>query len=522
MRSWVEHGSSEPASSPAALGSRQGASDLGQPAGQAATVAPIANHQLRGELNAPLRGSDAFHHYRNLQGGDLTGADDLRLEQMNRIASQDNAGTVRNIDRTLREAGVDAKVYGRAKTPASMFGKLLETPGMRIGDIKDMSGARVDLTMQRPGFEQVYEARQAVQGSVGNAYHAGKDYIAKPNPWGYTGRIHDGIQGSVVPNTELQYGSRDLSAFIDGKVTNASGQSRSVHDLTGYKGQLYGARVPDHLQEQYPQLMRDIAANDKAGLTVAQNSELKARIDGFRNDVTNSLPDRFSTPPEPARGRSAQLKNLASRGLGGLGVAGGGLQVSQDVQELKDGKIIEGSGNLVSGTASTTAGSLLLFGRAALGTSMGGVAAGVDGGKDIVTGIRDGSLEKTVVGTVKAGAGTAMMTGVATANPPLIAGGAITYGGAVAYESRDALVEGAAYVGGKTWDGVSYVGGKAWDSVTYVGGKAVDGVSYVGGKTIDGVAYVGGKTIDGVSYVGGKAWDGLSYVGGSVSAWFGR
>lgn len=155
---------------------------------------------------------------------------------MNRVAARDNASTVKRIDGALREAGVEGRVYGRAKSPDSTFGKLLETDGMRVGDIKDMSGARVDLKMQRPGFEQVYEARQAVQGVMGDAYKMGKNYIAHPIAWEYTGRIHDGISGSSVPNSELQCDSRDLSGFIDGKVTNASGQSRSVHDLTGYKG----------------------------------------------------------------------------------------------------------------------------------------------------------------------------------------------------------------------------------------------------------------------------------------------
>ena len=80
---------------------------------------------------------------------------------------------------------------------------------------------------------------------------------------------------------------------------------------------------------------------------------------------------------------------------------------------------------------------------APFGTTTGGVVAVIDGAKDVYLGVRDGNVEKTAVGTVKAGAGAAMIAGVATANPILIAGGAIAYGGAVVYESRDAIASAA-------------------------------------------------------------------------------
>lgn len=152
-----------------------------------------------------------------------------------------------------------------------------------------------------------------------------------------------------------------------------------------------------------------------------------------------------------------------------------------------------------------------MMGRVALGTAASGVAATIDGGKDLVVSIRDGNTEKTVLGTIKTGAGAAMMTGVATANPPLIAGGAIDYGGAVVYESREAIGEAASYVGTKAYEGVSYAGGKTYE-----------GASYVVGTTYDGATYVGGKAYDSAAYVGGKAYDGIASMGGWVTGWFGR
>lgn len=437
---------------------------------EVATLAPAAAMAVRGELDAPLKPGDAFRHYQDLQARDFAGPDDLRLRQMHRVAAKENIDTVRGIQRSLDEAGIQADVYGRAKTPSSMYGKLMETPGSTIGDIKDMSGARVDLKMQKPGFQQVYDARNAVQESMGDAYHAGKDYIAKPNKWGYTGRIHDGIAGQNVPNTELQYGSRDLSKFIDGKVTNASGQSRSIHDLTGYKGELYGAKVPENLQQQYPQLMKEIAENDAAGRTLQQNPELQAKVDGFKKSVTETLPDRFKAPPEPELARSTRLKNMAGKGMGVLGVAGGGLQAYNGVQQLREGKAVEGTADVAGGTANMVAGGALVAGRVALGTTVGGVAATIDGGKDIITGIRDGNVEKTAVGGVKTGAGVAMMAGVATANPVLIAGGAVAYGGAVVCENREAIGRAAS-------SAANYVGNKASEAAGAIGnaGRAVAG-----------------------------------------------
>lgn len=106
--------------------------------------------------------------------------------------------------------------------------------------------------------------------------------------------------------------------------------------------------MPEHLQSQYPQFMREIAANDLTGRTLEQNPELSGRIDRFRADITENLPDRFNAPPEPKLGRTAKLKKLAGKGLGALGTAGGGLQASQGVQDLRGGTYVEGAGNITS------------------------------------------------------------------------------------------------------------------------------------------------------------------------------
>ena len=69
----------------------------------------------------------------------------------------------------------------------------------------------------------------------------------------------------------------------------------------------------------------------------------------------------------------------------------------------------------------------------------GGVAAAADGIKTISQGIRNHNTEQVVTGSIKTGAGAAMVAGVCTGNPILVAGGAITYGAAVVYENREAI-----------------------------------------------------------------------------------
>jgi hypothetical protein len=333
----------------------------------------------------------------------------------------------------------EAQVTGRAKTPKSIYGKLLEKPGEQIKNLKDISGARVNINVNQPGYAQHYQVQEALQSELGEGYSLGKNYIKKPNPWGYTGRMHDFYAGRNVPVSEVQIGSADLSNFIDWEAKNASGQPRSMHDLTGYKGELYGTKIAPELEAQYPQLMRAIAENDAAGRTVAQNPELHGQIEGWKGAVQEGLPPRFGAMPAPEVSRWTQLKQFGGKGLGVLGVLGGGLQAWEGAKEIKHDKPVEGTADVAGGLTNAVAGGAMLAGRAALGAGLGGVAAGVDGLKDIYVGARDHDAEKAGLGGVKTAAGGMMLGGAATANPFLIGAGALTYGGALVYEHREAL-----------------------------------------------------------------------------------
>jgi hypothetical protein len=389
-----------------------------------------------------------------LTGDKFAGPDDIRLQQISRVAQKENVELVRDISKTMKDQGVDAQVYGRAKTPESTFGKLRETPGMKVGDIKDLSGARIDITPKEPNFAEYKRAGDAVKAQQGDAMHLKKDYIAEPNPKGYTGRVHHVIDGKSGVTHELQVGSKDVSKLIDSKLTTAGGDKVSVHDATFYKGDLYGSRLPPHLEKEYTGLMREMTEVNRAGKSMEQVPELKARFDKFMTDAEASLPAKLKEPPAPKLSNGAKVGNVLSKGAGALGVVGGGFQVAEGVNQIKNGgDKVEGTANVGIGTGNIVAGTAMVAGRVALGTTTGGAVAVADGVKDIYVGIRDRNLEKGAVGTVKTAAGGAMLAGVATANPVLIAGGAIAYGGAAIYENREAIAAGAKKAWGwvKSW-----------------------------------------------------------------------
>lgn len=419
----------------------------------AAALAGPAAMAARRELNGALRTQDAFKKYGNLTADSFAGPDDIRLRQLNRAATQQNVGLTRQLNQAAKANGLDdAMIYGRAKTPFSMFGKLREAPGTTVSSMKDMSGARIDVKPTKPGFGQFYEAQDVAKKAVGDGLKLKQDYIKNPNRWGYTGRIHNTVDGAKGLTHELQVGSRDLSKFIDKKLVTAGGDAISLHDATGYKGEIYGAKLPKEMNQRYTDLMGKITEANKSGKSVSQVPKLQAELDDFYGAVQKQLPKNLKKPPVELS-KTAKAGNLLGKGMGALGVVGGGFQVANGVDNLKNGKKVEGSADVVAGSGSIISGAALMTGRVALGTTTGGAVAVVDGAKDIYTGIRDGNVEKAATGGVKTAAGGAMIAGVATANPVLIAGGAIAYGGAVIYENRKAIANGAKKAWGwaKSW-----------------------------------------------------------------------
>ena len=193
-------------------------------------------------------------------------------------------------------------------------------------------------------------------------------------------------------------------------------------------------------------------------------------------------PDGIPTNAEVAASRTgavAKISSAASRGLGGLAVVGGGLQVANGVNEWNNGNRVDGAVDVVSG-------GLNAAGGAAMATGVGTVAAPflfgassvIDGGNDLVHGISEGDARKTGVGAAKTIGGGAMIAGgalVATGvgapvGAALIAGGAIVSAGAAIYDSYheeiDSAVSTAVDAVGTAVDNVGDALKSGWDTVT--------------------------------------------------------
>ncbi len=406
-------------------------------------LAGPASMAARREFNhAPINPANSYTSYGRLSADDFAGADDMRLQQLSRSADVQN----RALQATLREtvAAPDSLVSGRAKTPFSTFNKLREPTGnahpTTVSDIKDLSGVRVDVPPTSPDFQDIRRTQERLQSQFGDDLTLKRDYIESPNSWGYTGRVHSVLQEGSGLITEVQVGSPDISEYIEQKLTTRGGDAIALHDATGYKGQIYGVDVPADLQSVYADNLSEISKLNQAGQSVADSPALKQSLSNFVSDVEQSLPDTLDKPPQPEISTRAALGNNVGRGLGVLGIAGAAMQTRQGIETLRDGdSTVEGVANTGAGTLGLVSGGALLTGRVALGTATGGAVAVIDGGRDIYLGVRDADIEKTAVGATKAGAGTAMMVGVATANPLLIAGGAVVYTGSLVYENKDAI-----------------------------------------------------------------------------------
>lgn len=245
--------------------------------GQQVSVMPISRVQAQAARR------EVMERHGEMTAADFTGIDDPRLREIGATASQENEEVAQRMQEALERAGVkDIEVQFRGKSLKSILGKLQETPGMKLKDIKDLSGIRINIAQLRePSFEQYNKIKAVIQEEFGIPDTAIKDYNAKPNPWGYTGRIHLFDPGEAGIYSEIQVGSKDLSAFIEKKFKLPGGSTMELHDLTGYKGQLYGKAIPPELQSEYTSLIKRITDVNKSGTNLAQNAEAQAEVDAY-------------------------------------------------------------------------------------------------------------------------------------------------------------------------------------------------------------------------------------------------
>lgn len=229
--------------------------------------------------------------YKELTASDFSDVTDPRLQEIAEAARAENEEVQARLRAALEKAGVkDVEIQYRAKSLKSILGKLKETPGAKVKDIKDLSGIRVNITrVNEANFAQYNKIKATIQQEFGIPESAVKDYNKKPNPWGYTGRVHMFEAGGAEIVSEIQVGSKDLSGFIEKRFSMPDGSLIELHDLTGYKGQLYGKAIPPDLQSDYTRLIGKITDVNRGGNNLADVPEAKAEVDAYFERVKSFL-----------------------------------------------------------------------------------------------------------------------------------------------------------------------------------------------------------------------------------------
>ena len=438
------------------------------------SLSGVGAHGVRGEFGSVFSGGNPLNKYGSLRYGNFAGADDLRLREFLRFAGgqrtrmQSLLGTVTE---RLGLAPDRFSIYGRTKSPVSLMGKLFETKGMPLSRVFDTSGMRWEMGRFSPNFSEAERLVRLMQGELGDSIMEIKNYNVKPNAWGYTGRIHLRVKDAAGLVHEIQLGPRDLSGFIDGNLRTAGGDSIQLHDVTGFKAKVYlGYDLPEALNTRYQGLIGEIAEANRGGQILDDLPALRSKIATFNADVEKVLPDRINKAPALPSTQSG-FRAFAARGLGVLGVVGGGFQTYGGVQEIRSGEYFTGGLRTTSGLLETGSGVAIIGGRFALGTTLGGAGAVVDGGRDVYLGIRDGDLERGAIGGVKTLGGSLMLAGAATANPVLIVVGGLVYLGAVVYDNWDSIESGLSWLAGNGPVGVGR-GRGAWNHTMMPGSQS--------------------------------------------------
>ncbi len=184
--------------------------------------------------------------------------------------------------------------------------------------------------------------------------------------------------------------------------------------------------------------------------------------------------------------------------LGGVGIAGGGLQVVSGISQIRNGETAEGVKNVVvgSGFAASGISELSLAAKVAtkVAAPLAGAASTIEGGYDVVQGIRKGDGKKVALGSAK-GIGGALL-----AASPFVTGSVVGAPlGIVMGIAGTTLIAGAAVV--ENWDTI-----KGWAKS---GARAVgNAAGWVADKASGAASWVAGKA----SSMASGAWEGAKAV----------
>lgn len=241
------------------------------------------------------------------------------------------------------------------------------------------------------------------------------------------------------------------------------------------------------------------AAHDAAeGAQIAKGADAAADAASGASSLASKAPG--ASMPQPPAGPVPKAPHGAShasghghapsklgKGLGAIGVAGGGIQVAVGIGQIRNGQTGEGIKNVVvgGGFAGSGIAELTLASKVAtkVAAPLAGGASVIEGGYDVYQGIKKGDGKKVALGGAK-GVGGALL-----AASPFVTGSVVGAPvGVVMAIAGTTLIAGAAVV--ENWDtlkgwakaGASAVGrtaARAWEGATNLASSAWDGAKSV-------------------------------------------
>ncbi|MFQ5959233.1 MAG: RelA/SpoT family protein, partial [Alphaproteobacteria bacterium] len=116
---------------------------------------------------------------------------------------------VDGLQRTLRDAGVEATISGREKKPYSIWRKM-ERKNVEFEQLSDIVAFRVVVD----SVAKCYEALGVVHGAYSMVPDRFKDYISTPKPNGYCS-IHTTVIGPESQRIEIQIRTEEMQEFAE-------------------------------------------------------------------------------------------------------------------------------------------------------------------------------------------------------------------------------------------------------------------------------------------------------------------
>ena len=213
---------------------------------------------------------------------------------------------------------------------------------------------------------------------------------------------------------------RMVNRMADKAVREAAGTGESAGRL---RGSLGNARklIPKFKVVPGPSTYQELIQATSESANAARQTAAQLGVDAVK--------------PIGQMGKSARVVNVLGKTLVVAGVVAGPFQIYEGVQEICDGKLFEGSGNLAGGSANTSASVAMLGGCMVLGTSLLATGAGIDGGIDLYKGIKNTNTTRIVIGGIKCAAAGTMTAGLVTGQPVIVIVGEVVYVGVVVVDT---------------------------------------------------------------------------------------